>query len=96
MANLIPIHSITWNLYFSMMKKKEMETYGLLCELIGRKFIFLNEMFNIFWVSIWNSFPETEQFTYSVNLHSFCQGPICIINNKIFKVPEKTDHIVVK
>ena len=41
------------------MKEKEMETYGLLCELIGRKFIFLNEIFNIFWVSIWNSFPET-------------------------------------
>ena len=27
-----------------MMKEKEMETYGLLCELIGRKFIFLKQI----------------------------------------------------
>ena len=59
-----------------------MEKYGLLCDLIWKENHISKLNLNIFWVPIGNSLPETEQFTYSVNLHRFCQGPICIINNR--------------
>lgn len=59
-----------------------MEKYSLLYDLIWKEIHISKPNLKVFWVPIWNAFPETEQFTYPVNLHSFCQGPICIINNR--------------